>query len=239
MRRIPLFIILIIVFIAGGIGGWFVFRQRLAAERETPPLSSRNIKLPELKYESNTSVEQVLLKRRSIRTYSDEPLTLVELSQILWAAQGITDAQRGYRTAPSAGALYPLEVYAVVENVEGIAQGVYQYRPHQHELAPVRAGSVNEALTDAALGQSSVKDGAVVIVISAVHERTTVKYGERGIRYVHFEAGHAAQNIYLQAVSLNLGMVVIGAFHEEEVRKILNMPEAEHPLYIIPMGWIE
>ncbi len=224
--------------ILGGIAGWLYFLQPAENERQPEQSSDQSLKLPEPQYDSTTSVEQALLKRRSIRQYTDEPLTLAEISQLLWAAQGITDSQRGYRTAPSAGALYPLEVYAAVENVDGIPPGVYLYNPQPHELIPVKAGSVKEELTQAALGQSSVGESPLVIVISAVYERTTKKYGERGMRYVHMEAGHAAQNIYLQAISLNLGMVVIGAFYDEEVRKTLNLADEEQPLYIIPVGRI-
>lgn len=237
MKRVSVFI-LAIALITGGIAGWLFLLQPEENGGQPQQSSYQNIKLPEPKYESNTSVEQALLKRRSIRQYTDEPLSVAEISQLPWAAQGITDPQRGYRTAPSAGALYPLEIYAVVENVDGIPQGVYHYNPHPHELTPVKSGSVRLELTQAALGQPSVGESPVVIVISAMYERTTGKYGERGLRYVHMEAGHAAQNLYLQAVSLNLGMVVIGAFYDEEVRKTLNLADGEYPLYIIPAGRI-
>lgn len=194
------------------------------------------IKLPEPKYDGNTSVEQALFKRRSVRAYKNEPLALADVSQLLWAAQGITDSRNGFRTAPSAGALYPLEVYVVVSNVKEVAEGVYKYKPDEHELIRVKSGNVKGELAAAALGQACIKESAIVIVFSAVYERTTRKYGDRGVRYVHMEAGHAAQNIYLQAVSLNLGVVVVGAFNDEDVRKVLGMPDEEHPLYIIPVG---
>lgn len=196
------------------------------------------IKLPEPKCDGNTSVEEALFERRSVRAYKNEPLALVDVSQLLWAAQGITDLKNGFRTAPSAGALYPLEVYVVVSNVKEVAEGVYKYKPDGRELIKVKSGNVKGELAAAALGQACIKESAIVIVFSAIYERTTRKYGERGIRYVHMEAGHAAQNIYLQAVSLNLGMVVVGAFNDEDVRKVLGMPEEEHPLYIIPVGKI-
>ncbi|MHC1635207.1 MAG: SagB/ThcOx family dehydrogenase [Candidatus Methanospirareceae archaeon] len=206
---------------------------REEAPIEIPP--SGKIKLPEPRYDSETSIEEALLKRRSIRAYKEEPLTLAELSQLLWAAQGITD-ERGFRTAPSAGALYPLEVYVVVGEVENLPKGVYKYKPHEHELIMVAEGDRRVELCDAALSQSPVKDAPVVIVFGAVYERTTRKYGERGIRYVHMEVGHAAQNVYLQAVSLGLGTVVIGAFYDEEVKHVVNMTEEEQPLYIMPVG---
>ncbi len=212
----------------------------LPMKDESKPLEIINkiIKLPEPKYDSNTSVEQALFERRSVREYKDVPLNLTEVSQLLWAAQGITEPRRGFRTAPSAGALYPLEVYVVIGNVEEVTKGVYKYIPRKHELVKVREGDVRDKLTAAALGQNWVGEGSIVIVFSAVYERTTQKYGNRGIKYVHMETGYAAQNVYLQAVSLNMGTVVVGAFNDDEVRSILNMPDEENPLYIMPVGKI-
>lgn len=132
----------------------------------------------------------------------------------------------------------PVDVYVVIGNVEGVAEGVYKYAPHEHELVKVRDGNVRDEMAVAAVGQTWVGEGAIIIVFSAVYERTTQKYGDRGIRYVHMEVGHAAQNVYLQAVSLNLGTAVVGAFDDEEVRKILNMSDEEDPLYIVPVGKI-
>ena len=195
----------------------------------------KKIKLPEPRYSSNISVEQALLKRRSIRQYKDEPLTLAEVSQLLWAAQGVTDAE-GYRTAPSAGALYPLEVYVVIGNVKGIMPGIYKYKPYRHELIKIKEGDVRGELMRAAYGQIYIAKAPVDIVFAAVYERTTRKYGRRGIRYVHMEVGGATQNVYLQAVALNLGTVVIGAFEDEEVKKVLHMSDSEHPLCIMPVG---
>ena len=205
---------------------------------ELEPVESmiEKIKLPQPAYTSDTSVEQALYKRRSVRAYGDEPLTLIEISQLLWAAQGVTESIRGFRTSPSAGALYPLEVYVVISDVDGVTEGVYKYNPYQHEIVRIRAGNVKNDLANAALGQTCVAESATVIVFSAVYERTTQKYGTRGSRYVHMEAGHAAQNVYLQAVSLNLGTVAVGAFGDKEVKKILNMPGKEQPLYILPIG---
>jgi len=228
-------VMMVIVLMGVGIGGFFMLQQLKVDEREPMEPINEKIRLPEPKYDSNTSVEQALLKRRSVRVYKDEPLALTEVLQLLWAAQGITDP-RGFRTAPSAGALYPLELYVVAGNVNDLPDGIYKYKPHKHELAMVVEGDKRTELCNAALDQPSIKDAAAVIVFSAVYERTTGKYGERGIRYVHMEVGHAAQNIYLQAVSLNLGLVVIGAFDDEEVKKIMNMEDKEQPLYIIPVG---
>ncbi|HJH25960.1 MAG TPA: nitroreductase [Methanophagales archaeon] len=205
------------------------------------------IKLPEPSYTGNISVETALSKRRSIRDYSGENLTLDEVSQLLWAAQGIT-APWGGRTAPSAGALYPLELYVVVGDVEGIDKGVYKYSREEHELEKVKDGDIRAELAGAAGGQECVRDAAIDIVFTAIYERTTGKYKTpvyeertgasylRGIRYVHMEAGHAAQNVYLQAVSLDLGTVVIGAFMDDRVKELVNAGEKEKTLYIMPVG---
>jgi SagB-type dehydrogenase family enzyme len=231
-------IIIVIVLMSLVIGGFFMLLQLMKDKNESMEFVNERIKLPEPRYDSETSIEKALNKRRSIREYKNEPLTLTEVSQLLWAAQGITDSERGFRTAPSAGALYPLEVYIVIGNVEGVTKGVYKYEPHEHELVKVRNGDTRDELTAAALGQTCVGGGSIIIVFSAVYERTTQKYEDRGIRYVHMEVGHAAQNVYLQAVALNLGTVTIGAFKDDEVRKILNMPDEEHVFYIMPVGKI-
>jgi SagB-type dehydrogenase family enzyme len=191
--------------------------------------------LPEPRDSGEISIEQALLERRSVRNYKDEALTLAEVYQLLWAAQGITHP-RGYRTAPSAGALYPLELYVVAGNVTGLQAGIYKYRPQGHELEKVAGVDVRTKLCAAALDQECVEDGAAVLVFAAVYERTTRKYGERGVRYVHMEVGHAAQNVYLQAVSLGLGTVVVGAFDDDEVEKLLQMEDDERALCIMPVG---
>jgi SagB-type dehydrogenase family enzyme len=197
--------------------------------------TSAMIKLPEAKVDGKVSVEAALLARRSIREYKNLPLTLEEISQLLWAAQGITG--RGMlRTAPSAGALYPLELYVVAGNVAGLSAGIYKYRVQGHELVRAGEGDQRSELASAALGQSCVRNAPAVIVVSAVYARTTGKYGERGTRYVHMEAGHAAQNVALQAVALHLGTVMIGAFGDRDVKRVVQMPENEEPLYLLPVG---
>ena len=193
------------------------------------------IKLPEPRYESNVSTEETLVKRRSVRDYTHEPLTLTEVSQLLWAAQGTT-SDGIYRAAPSAGALYPLEVYMIVGNVEDLAAGVYQYKPKGHELVMILEGDMRSRLTDAALGQGPVGNAAIDIVLTSVYDRITRKYGDRGVRYALIEIGHVGQNICLQATAMDLGSVCIGAFYDEQVRALLKLPEEEAPLYIIPIG---
>jgi SagB-type dehydrogenase family enzyme len=228
-------VITLIVSIGILIGGLFMLLQLLGNKYTSERDGKKRIKLPAPNFDSNTSIEQALLKRRSVRNYNNEPLKLAEISQLLWAGQGIT-AAGGYRTAPSAGALYPLELYVVVGNVENIADGIYKYEPNNHELAMIIEGDKRIELCNSALYQESIREAPASIVISAVYERTTWKYGERGIRYVHIEVGHVAQNIYLQAVSLNLGVAVIGAFDDDKVKKVINLSSKEHPLYIMPVG---
>ena len=142
------------------------------------------------------------------------------------------------RTAPSAGALYPIELYLVAGRVDGLAAGIYRYHPKGHELLKVAEGDRRRDLHLAALDQESLRDGAAVVVIAAVYGRTTRKYGERGIRYVHMEVGSIAENIHLQAVSLNIGTVFVGAFDDERVKRVVNMAEGEELLAIMPLGRI-
>ncbi|GBC70646.1 hypothetical protein HRbin02_00414 [Candidatus Calditenuaceae archaeon HR02] len=195
------------------------------------------ISLPPPRYNSSVSIEYALKVRRSIREYENKPLTLEQVAQLAWAAQGITDERYGFRTAPSAGATYPLEIYIICKKngVEGLSEGVYHYLPREHALELVKRGDYSRELMSACLDQEWVRDAAVNIVITANYERTTYRYGERGrIRYVHMEVGHVGQNVYLQCVSLGLGCVVIGAFYDEEIKRILGVDE--EPLYVIPVG---
>lgn len=200
-------------------------------------LRDEQVTLPKLHYESTTSVEQALLKRRSVREFRGVPLALDDLGQLLWATQGITD-RAGFRTAPSAGALYPLEVYALAGNIQGLTTGLYHYIPNRHALRRIADWDKRQALARAAYDQPSIAEASAVLALCAVYERVTGKYGERGLRYVHMEAGHAAQNVYLQAVSLQLGTVVLGAFDDRSVKDVLDLNGRETPLYLMPVGRI-
>lgn len=193
--------------------------------------------LPEPKLDGQFSLEKTLAERRSTREFSSENVTLSDLAQILWACQGINNTN-GFRTAPSAGALYPLEVYLVAKRVSGLEPGIYHYRPgpgvRDHSLLEKRSGLFLDDLANAALGQGCIRNCAFCIVICAVFERTSVKYGDRTERYVYMEAGHAAQNACLQAVALDLGIVTVGAFYDDKVKSLLNVSAA--PIYFLPVG---
>ena len=195
------------------------------------------VKLPEPRTRGEISVEEALRARRSVREYRNELITADDISQLLWAAQGIT-GPRGERTAPSAGALYPLEVYVLMGRVVNFPSGIYKYKPQGHELVMIAEGDIRAELSDAALHQPWIKESAAVIVFSAVYARTEKKYGKRASRYVPMEVGHSAQNVYLQAVSLRLGTVFVGAFDDLKVKKLMHMESGEQPLGLMPVGKI-
>ncbi|MHC4661224.1 MAG: SagB/ThcOx family dehydrogenase [Planctomycetota bacterium] len=187
-------------------------------------------KLPDAKKKGKKSLEEVIAARRSVRTFKDKALSEEQLSQLCWATQGITGKTYPLRAAPSAGALYPLEIYAVT------AKGTFRYLPKEHSFRLELAGDIRETLRKSALGQASIAQAPCVFVFAGVISRTSKKYGERAARYVWIEAGHAGQNLLLQATALGLGGVPIGAFHDDQVKKALAMPEEETPLYILPIG---
>ncbi|MBC7292567.1 MAG: SagB/ThcOx family dehydrogenase [Thermoleophilia bacterium] len=198
-------------------------------------VTSAPVVLPAPTTSGPLSLEEAIKRRRSVREFTSAPLTLAEIGQLLWAAQGITSPQ-GARAAPSAGGTYPLEIYLVAGRVTDLAPGIYRYRPAAHDLVPLAEGDYRAALAEAGLNQTWIQDAPVDFVVSGIYKRTTDRYGERGIRYVHLEAGHAAQNLCLQATALGLGAVTVGAFSDEKVRQLLGMTKDEQPLYIIPVG---
>src|SRR6056297_1187597 len=193
------------------------------------------IDLPQPQKNSSISVEEAIANRRSVRNYSDEPLSLSSVSQLVWAAQGVTGPDGRKRAAPSAGALYPLEVYVVAEDLPDLDAGVYHYLPSSHNLELVSEGRAMKDLARAALGQMFISEAPAAIVITGDYSVTTQKYGERGKQYVHMEAGHAAENLFLQATSLDLETVTVGAFQEKELKELLNIPDQEIPFYIMPI----
>jgi SagB-type dehydrogenase family enzyme len=197
--------------------------------------TSEVIKLPRPRTQSGVSVENAIERRRSVREFSDAPISLSDLSQLIWAAQGVTGPGE-LRAAPSAGATYPLEVYVVAARVTGLPSGIFNYRLRGHELVRTHEGEVLRDFARASVGQSCVEDAAAVIVLAAVYERTTGVYGQRGIRYVDNEIGHAAENVWLQAVALGLGTVAVGAFDDDAVAEELRFKRGEKPLYLLPVG---
>jgi SagB-type dehydrogenase family enzyme len=201
----------------------------------SPATPLQKIQLPEPRYGGDVSVEQALQTRRSVRSYKNDPLNISEISQILWSAQGIT-SPRGFRAAPSAGALYPLELYAVAGNIKSISPAIYKYKPDDHLLLEMVSGDRRSELSRAALRQSAIRKAPAVLLFCAVYERVTGKYGQRGIRYVHMEVGHAAQNACLQAIALGLNSVIIGAFEDAEVKMIANLAAEEQPQCLVPIG---
>jgi SagB-type dehydrogenase family enzyme len=228
------------------------FAQEPVTEKGKKSSEADIVQLPAPQYDSRTSVEKAISLRRSIREYTDVPLSISEISQILWAAQGFTQERKepprmwnpkyewqgGLRTAPSAGALYPMEIYFLAGNVEGLAQGVYKFIPKNHSLKKMMSVDKRTDLCNAALKQASIEKAAAAIVMAAVYERTSFKYGERAERYVHIEAGSIAENVYLQGMTLGIGTVIIGAFVDKEVKSVLQLPEDENPLAIMSLGKI-
>ena len=189
------------------------------------------INLPEPEF-TNMSIEQCIQQRRSIRSFQDKTLSLQEISNLLWTAQGITDNERGYRATPSAGATYPLILYYATKH------GLFRYIPKSHGVKQTMQKDVRKDIAEAALNQMFIADAGMVIVITAIFKNTTWRYKERGVRYVHIEVGHCAQNIHLEAVALGLGSVSIGAYHDDELKELLELDQ-EEPLYIIPVGYFE
>ena len=194
------------------------------------------IVLPEPDLTGKKSLEETLAARRSERNFSDESVNLEQVSQLLWAAQGITGKDR-FRTAPSAGALYPLEMYVIAGTNDDLPAGVYQYLPDTHSLIQLLSTDLRKGFCDAGLSQSSIKKAPVSFLITGIIKKTTVKYGHRGIQYVFMEAGHAGQNILLQAEALGLSAVPIGAFDDKEIMQLIKLNEGEQPLYLIPVGY--
>lgn len=188
---------------------------------------------PDLK--GTMPLEQALQQRRSIREFAAVPLSLGQVSQLLWAAQGVT-SPAGLRTAPSAGALAPLELYLVAGQVDGLPPGLYRYAPESHALSAIRPGELRAQLAAAALGQSALRTAPAALVIAADVQRTRSRYGDRAERYVQVEVGHVAQNVYLQCTASGLGTVLIGAFDDLKARETLGLPAAQVVLGLMPVG---
>jgi SagB-type dehydrogenase family enzyme len=195
------------------------------------------IPLPPPRMDGNFSVEQALAVRRSVRDYAAAPLSVQELSQLLWSCQGITSVE-GFRTAPSAGAIFPLETYLSVQNITGLDNGLYHYTPglREHRLEHIKSGQFGEQIFDLSTKQDFIKQVPLNIILATVTSRMVEKYGE-GLapRFVYMEMGHAAQNVHLQAEALGLGSVAVGYLKEAAVQDLFDMGEAE-PVYMVSVG---
>ncbi|MCX7957694.1 MAG: SagB/ThcOx family dehydrogenase [Deltaproteobacteria bacterium] len=223
---------------------WFLVSVIMATvfavsqEKEKREMEEKNIKLPQYKTTGKISVEETLKKRRSVRKFTDASISIEEISQLLWAAYGFT-ASDGRKTTPSAGATYPLEIYIAVRKADKLKPGLYRYLPESHSLKFIKEGDILSQVSETTYQPEMCKSAPVHIIITAVIERTTSVYGQRGIRYIHMEAGHSAQNISLQGVALNIGSVLVGAFEDEKLSRVLEAGKDEIPLYIIPVGKTE
>ena len=195
------------------------------------------ITLPKPSFKGEISLEEAVLRRKSTRVFSNKTITKDQFSQLLWACQGIT---RGYyRTVPSAGATYPLEVFVVVGEggVKSVAEGVYRYVPKVQSVIHHLPGDLRSGLCSACLGQGFIRSAPLSFVVCAEYSRTTAGYGDRGVRYVHMEVGHLGQNLALQGEALGLCSVMVGAFRDEDVSRVLNLPLELKPLYVAPIGY--
>lgn len=194
---------------------------------------AKEIALSEPKLDGGLSIERVLQRRRSRRKFTGQPITVAQLSQLLWAGQGVTGEQQGtmLRAAPSAGALYPMDLYVA------LPKGVYHYNPLEHTLLRTTGGDKRAELAWAALDQEFLAEASVDLVITAEYERSMVKYRQSGVRYSVIEAGNISENIYLQAESLGLATVAVGAFRDDQVSEVLDLPKAHRPLLIMPVGY--
>ena len=187
------------------------------------------IKLPPPRIDGPISIEKALAERRSVRVYKESPLTLADLSQLLWAAQGITEPKRGLRTAPSPMAAYLLNTYVVSGNVIDLPMGMYKYEPKDHTLIKTKEGDKKTELFNA-VGQVPIKNAPVLIVFSGMSDRS------KRPGWMYLEAGAASQNVYLETVAMGLGTVTMAGFKDEDVRKVLNLEPNEQPIYIMPVG---
>lgn len=201
----------------------------------SPAANTAAIHLPQPRLKSGMSVETAILERRSVRKFLDEPISLADLGQLLWAAQGVTSS-KGLRAAPSAGALYPLETYVVAAKVSGLPAGIYRYLPKEHGLVQVRPGDHRIPLSVASLNEYRIREAPACLVFAAEFSRTTRKYGERGRQYVFMDEGHAGENVYLQAVALNLGTFMIGGLNDAAVAKTICLPSTQQPISVMPVG---
>ena len=219
---------------------FFSIRKAVAKKIDaTAGRMEREMNLPKPRLKGSVSVEEAIKHRRTVRSYLSKPLTLEQFSQIFWAAQGITE-DRGYkRSAPSGGALYPLDIYAVAgdNGVKGLKAGIYHYEPHQHSVLLITEGDLRKDVARTAFSQMWMAGAPLYLVITSEYSRITGKYGTRGERYAMIEAGHVGQNIFLQAEALGLRAGIVGAFHDNDVIRVMKISRSHEPLLILPVGY--
>lgn len=203
----------------------------IAVSGDVSIAARRSIQLPEPKTAGRMSVEESIYRRRSERSFLPADLSMAQISQVLWAAQGITDQAFGFRAAPSSGALYPLTLYILKKD------GIFQYVPMDNKLIEIANEDRRLSLVRASLGQNYIAEAPLVIVITGNFRISEAKYGQRAYRYLNMEIGHVAENIQLQAVALGMVSTPIGAFWDDVVAKTLELPETQDPFYIIPVGF--
>ncbi|MFZ2087537.1 MAG: SagB/ThcOx family dehydrogenase [Desulfobaccales bacterium] len=201
-------------------------------------LGAEVVKLPPAAHQGKMSVEEALKKRRTVRQFAHRSLSLAQVSQLLWGTGGLSDP-RGLRTAPSAGATYPLEYYLVVgeRGVAGLPAGLYHYRLEAHSLELTQKGDLRVAVARASLHQTWMAEAPVMVVFAAEYRRCTARYGDRGIKYTHMEVGSASQNLFLQAEAIGLAAGIVGAFQDGILSEVLKLPPQHEPLLIMPLGY--
>ncbi len=210
-----------------------------ALEFSSNKREENHMKLPKPRFDGKTSVEKAIKRRRTNRSFLSKSLTLEQLSQILWASQGITEEGGFKRAAPSAGALYPMDVYAIVgkNGVESLKEGIYHYEANSHSISILEEGDFRARAAETALWQMWMARAPLSLVITAEYNRVCGKYGERGVRYAMIEAGHIGQNIFLQACALGLSAGIIGAFRDHDLNKTIRAPASHEPLLVMPVGY--
>ncbi|MEM4312333.1 MAG: SagB/ThcOx family dehydrogenase [Nitrososphaerales archaeon] len=238
-----LFLAMLFGGIVAGILAFLGYRVDAGGDLMSKRVEGEKIKLPSPRLKGNVSLEEAIYHRRSRREYLEKPLRIEDISQLLWSAQGITEPKLwvGLRSAPSAGGLYPLELYVAVKEkgVDGLKAGVYHYDPYSHTITLKVEGDISKPLMASCVDQEWVGRAPINLIFTAIFERTSIKYGKRALQYVYQESGHAAQNVYLQAEVLGLGGTVIGAFIESEIQNLLSLPSNEIPVYVMPIGAIK
>lgn len=234
MRRIGLILLLFAT-----VAGLAFLEGTQPAFPQEGPEKAKVVELPKPKPKGKVSLEEAISKRRCVRSYKDKALSLEQVSQLLWAANGVTGKKSYFRAAPSAGALHPLDFYAVVGtgSVKGLDAGVWHYNPKKHTITLLTKGDQRLPLQNASLGQKQVGTAEVVVVLTVEYKRTTQKYGNRGRRYALMDAGFAAENLFLQVQTLDLSMCVIGAFRDEMITDILKLPKEHEPVLVLTIGY--